>query len=141
MSTTKNLATVPSIELSNAINLIAEANGEIVRLPYSLIDEKLVPLEEHMDNENNPHKLDTDDIGAATAQEVQDLKTEFSEYKISNDAELAQQKSDLDKLETDVTNVKDALNELKNSENYVDDEGYLVLGSTTTIDSDGYIRL
>ena len=96
MSTTKNLATVPSIELSNAINLIAEANGEIVRLPYSLIDEKLVPLEEHMDNENNPHKLDTDDIGAATAQEVQDLKTEFSEYKISNDAELAQQKSDLD---------------------------------------------
>ena len=98
MSTTKNLATVPSIELSNAINLIAEANGEIVRLPYSLIDEKLVPLEEHMDNENNPHKLDTDDIGAATAQEVQDLKTEFSEYKISNDAELAQQKSDLNEL-------------------------------------------
>lgn len=94
MATTKNLATVPSIDLSNAVNLLAEVNGEIVRLPYSLIDEKLVPLEEHIDNESNPHKLDTDDIGAATAQEVQDLKTEFSEYKISNDAELAQQKSD-----------------------------------------------
>ena len=100
MATTKNLATVPSTELSNAINLLAEVNGEIVRLPYSLIDEKIVPLEEHIDNENNPHKLDTDDIGAATAQEVQELKTEFSEYKISNDAELAQQKSDLDKKVT-----------------------------------------
>lgn len=98
MATTKNLATVPSIDLSNAVNLLAEVNGEIVRLPYSLIDEKLVPLEEHIDNENNPHKLDTDDIGAATTQEVQELKTEFSEYKISNDAELAKQKSDLNDL-------------------------------------------
>lgn len=65
MANTKNLATVPSVDLSNAANLLAEVDGEIVRLPYSLMDERLV------------------------------LKTEFSEYKISNDAELAKQKSDL----------------------------------------------
>lgn len=130
MATTKNLATVPSTELSNAINLLAEVNGEIVRLPYSLIDEKIVPLEEHIDNENNPHKLDTDDIGAATAQEVQELKTEFSEYKISNDAELAQQKSDLTeyKGKTDVLESRPVNNNIlinSNFANPVNQRGYV----------------
>lgn len=41
----------------------------------------------------------------------------------------------------DVTQLKSDLEELKNSENYVDDEGYLVLGSTTIVDSDGYVHL
>lgn len=44
-------------------------------------------------------------------------------------------------IDSKFTEANGKLNELKNSENYVDDEGYLVLGSATTIDSDGYIRL
>ena len=41
----------------------------------------------------------------------------------------------------EVSQLKSDLDELKNRENYVDDEGYIVLGSTTTVDSDGYIHL
>lgn len=44
-------------------------------------------------------------------------------------------------VQAEIAQLKNDLDELKNSENYVDDEGYLVLGSTTIVDSDGYICL
>ena len=49
--------------------------------------------------------------------------------------------NDKQEIEQRIGKLSHEIDALKNSQNYVDDDGYLVLGSTTTIDSDGYINL
>lgn len=76
-------------------------------------------------------------LAQEAATKAESIAEQLAE-KIAKVEELTQKteinKNDISKLSGEIAN-------LKNSENYVDDDGYLVLGSNTTIDTDGYINL
>jgi hypothetical protein len=67
---------------------------------------------------------------------------ENAEIEIDSELSLESENPVQNKVVTkEVNRLSEEIDDLKNSENYIDADGYLVLGNSTTIDTDGYINL
>lgn len=73
--------------------------------------------------------------------ELNDRVTRIEENGSGGTGATPEQLAQIEKNKNDISQLFSEIENLKNSENYVDDDGYIVLGSSTTIDADGYINL
>lgn len=89
---TKNLATVPSTELSDSVNFITESEGELVRLPYALIKEKIDTINTEITNLNNL-------IGGNTAG-IEKIQSQFIYANSKAEIISAMEKLDLERTYT-----------------------------------------
>ena len=69
------------------------------------------------------------------------IQGEFDNLKEQTTGITEEQIAQIEANKTNIENLSKEIDALKHSGNYVDEEGYLVLGSATTIDTDGYINL
>ena len=89
---TKNLATVPSTELSDSVNFITENGGELVRLPYTVIKNKIDTINTEIANLNNL-------IGGNTAG-IEKIQSQFIYANSKAEIISAMEKLDLERTYT-----------------------------------------